>query len=273
MANGRGSAKKRRYGSSSRDGGGFVALPHVVLDSPAYRALSHPARALLIEVARQFRGDDNGRMLLSRKYLGERGWTSADVIQRAKSELLDAGFLHVTVMGQRPNRAGWYALTWMSLDKLDGFDHGAAATFERSAYLKCLPSTRPPRAVKRTAGSPFDAPSTAHEADAAATSENAVLIPSHGTGGAAIAPSGGTARVRPVPSDGAMPPLSGRSPVPSDGHPLDMPSAAGSFGGTLNGTPERAAPKVRREVVRQYVARITGRRQQCFRVGAQRESA
>jgi hypothetical protein len=129
-------SSKKRYKGSTRDGGVFVAIPMVVLDSPAYRALSHPARALLLEVAYQYHGDDNGRMHLSRKYLATRGWTSADVIQRAKTELLEAGFLFETVKGQRPNKASWYALTWMALDRLDGFDPGAAAAFVRSAYAK-----------------------------------------------------------------------------------------------------------------------------------------
>ena len=51
MANGR-NPKKRGH-DSSRDAGGFVALPWSVLDSAAYQGLSHPARSLLLEIARQ----------------------------------------------------------------------------------------------------------------------------------------------------------------------------------------------------------------------------
>ena len=51
MANGR---NKLRRGDAGRDAGGFVALPWTVLDSPAYSGLSHPAKALLLEFARQF---------------------------------------------------------------------------------------------------------------------------------------------------------------------------------------------------------------------------
>lgn len=183
----------KRHKGATRDPGGFLALPWAVLDSEAYRGLSHPARALLLEVARQFNGDDNGRMLLSRTYLEPRGWKSADVIQRAKAELVDAGLIFQTVMGHRPNRASWYAVTWMPLDKLDGFDPGAAATFERSAYRN-----RP--------------------------AKNASLIPSHGTGTASIAPSHGTGGAAAVPSRGAIRSVSGPRPVPPDGHPLEKPS-------------------------------------------------
>jgi hypothetical protein len=36
-------------------------LPWAVLDCPAYARLSHPARDLLMEIARQFVKDNNGR--------------------------------------------------------------------------------------------------------------------------------------------------------------------------------------------------------------------
>lgn len=117
-----------------RDPGGFVALPWSVLDSAAYARLSYPARALLLELARQFVRDNNGKLLASLSYLSKRGWNSADVISRAKKELLDAGFIHETVKGHRPNKASWYALTWYTLDRHKGYDYGAAETFKRGAY-------------------------------------------------------------------------------------------------------------------------------------------
>lgn len=131
MANGRNSGKR---GDTGRDSGGFVALPWSVLDCPAYAALSHPARALLLEIARQFVRDNNGRLLASRAYLGKRGWNSPDVISRAKNDLIAAGFIHETVKGHRPNKASWYAVTWRALDRLSGYDAGAAETFVRGAY-------------------------------------------------------------------------------------------------------------------------------------------
>ncbi|KFG94408.1 hypothetical protein GQ56_0126495 [Burkholderia paludis] len=134
--------KSKRHSTSSRDAGGFVPIPWMVLDSQAYLDLSHPAKALLLEIARQFHGDDNGRMIVTIAHLKPRGWTSNDTIQRAKQELLDAGLIYETAKGRRPNRASWYALTWLSLDKLDGYDEGSAAGFVRSAYLKTQPLHR-----------------------------------------------------------------------------------------------------------------------------------
>jgi hypothetical protein len=128
-------ARRKRYDKGgSREGGGFVALPWSVLDAPAYQHLSHPAKALLLEAARQYVGDNNGRLLLSRRYLATRGWKSADVIDRAKKELMDAGFLFETVKGCRPAKASWYAVGWLLLDVHPDFDPGIAAAFRRGAY-------------------------------------------------------------------------------------------------------------------------------------------
>ena len=183
---------KRSKGDSSRDAGGFVAMPWAVLDSPAYARLSHPARSLLMEIARQYVRDNNGRLLASRAYLARRGWKSADVIQRAKDELIETGFIHETVKGQRPNKASWYAVTWYTLDRLPGYDHGAAESFQRGAYRK-----------------------------------NAILSPSHGTESVRIVPSHGTETPPPVPSHGTMNGKKRPLSVPSHGHHLDKPSAVG----------------------------------------------
>ena len=193
MANGRNKGQK---GDSGRDAGGFVALPWSVLDCPAYARLSHPAKALLLEVARQFVRDNNGRMLLSRVYMATRGWKSADVIDRAKRELLKAGFIFQTVMGHRPNKASWFAVTWRELDKLPGYDAGAEKCFERRAYQKEIPI------------------------------KTASLIPSHGTGRPLIVPPHGIEKPSPVPPHGAIRPVLPLRPVPPHGHHLEMPSPA-----------------------------------------------
>lgn len=190
MANGRNNGKK---GDSGRDSGGFVALPWSVMDCPAYALLSHPAKALLMEVARQFVRDNNGRMLLSGAYLSKRGWSSVDVVTRAKRELLAAGFIHETVKGQRPNKASWYAVTWRTLDKLAGYDTGAALTFERGAYQKPVP-------LKKS------------------------LTPPHGVDRPTIAPAHGVESMPPTPPHGAIRGTFDHLPTPSRGDHLETPS-------------------------------------------------
>ena len=77
MANGR---NRGRGSGGTRDPGGFIALPWSVLDSAAYNNLSHPARSLLLEFARQYVRDNNGRLLASAAHLSKRGWKSSYVI-------------------------------------------------------------------------------------------------------------------------------------------------------------------------------------------------
>jgi hypothetical protein len=150
-----------------------VALPWSVLDCAAYVALSHPAKALLLEFARQLVRDNNGRLIASFAHLAPRGWNSKDVITRAKRELLASGFIFETAVGRRPNRAAWYAVTWRTLDRHPGYDEGMAELFVRGAYRKI-----------------------------------GVLSPSHGPQNALIGPAGGRIGSAIGPSPGPVIPVS-----------------------------------------------------------------
>ena len=131
--------RDKRQRGAGRDPGGFIALPWLVMDCPAYCDLSYSARALLLEFARQFVRNNNGRLIATKAYLAERGWSSETTIAKAKQELLQAGFIYETVKGARPNKAAWYALTWLTLDMLTGYDHGAVEGFRRGAYRDGVP--------------------------------------------------------------------------------------------------------------------------------------
>lgn len=132
-----------KYRKNSRDPGGFIAMPWSVIDCPGYQRLSKHARALLLEIARQYVRDNNGRLLASRAYMLTRGWNSSSMLMEAKKELLEGGFIFETVKGCRPNKASWYAVTWLSLDVHPHFDFGAAAAFKRAAYLHGEPLPMP----------------------------------------------------------------------------------------------------------------------------------
>lgn len=208
-------ARGRKGKGEGRDAGGFVALPWSVLDSKGYLGLSHAAKALLLEVARQFHRDDNGRMLLSDKYLAGRGWTGHGVITRAKRELLDAGLIFQTVLGQRPNKAGWYALTWHKLDKLPGFDIGAALSFEQGAYRKLeAVVTLAPRVESKAA--------IATLAARVSGLQNVTLA--ERVEGPAIALVEGVEKAPPTPSTRAIRPVFDPPPTLVEGDPLEKPS-------------------------------------------------
>ncbi len=126
---------RTRHKRTDRDGSRFLALPHTVLDSPAFMRLSAPAVRLLIDIARQYSGANNGQFVACMSYLSKRGWTSNDTITRARRELETAGFLIQTRIGCRPNRAAWFAVTWLSFDWTPAMDI-ARTGFERGLYCK-----------------------------------------------------------------------------------------------------------------------------------------
>ena len=128
-------AKNRKsLAKGRRIEGQFIALPFDVLHSEAYKRLSHPARSLLLEFCLQYRGANNGTLLASMRHLKKRGWNSADVVTRAKRELLASGLIFETVKGRRPSIASWYALTWHILDHSANYDAGVFKSFKRGLY-------------------------------------------------------------------------------------------------------------------------------------------
>jgi len=109
----------------------FVPLRHDVLKSPGYRALGHPARNLLVDIAMQYipgRSRNNGALVACEKYLKPLGWRSKAVIAKGLAELLECGLLIKTKQGGI-NRPSLYALAFHNLDRDDRHDPGMAITF------------------------------------------------------------------------------------------------------------------------------------------------
>lgn len=104
--------------------GRFVALPESVFNSPAYLALTPWAVRLLIDLMAQYNGKNNGDLSTAWKLMQPRKWNSETTLQKAKRELLAAGFIFETRQGRRPNRCSLYALTWRALDPSPKHDFG-----------------------------------------------------------------------------------------------------------------------------------------------------
>jgi hypothetical protein len=169
-------ARSKFKGNADKcDGRTFVRLPMVVLESAGYRLAGHPARALLIDIAMQYTGHNNGKLTACAKYLKAKGWRSNDTIVRARRELLDCGLLIETRKGARPNRAAWYALPWLDLDQGEGLDIDPKF-YRRGAYK--TPEPLPPK--------------------------NASLAPRGGAVSGPIAPSGGVGASIVAPAGGAI---------------------------------------------------------------------
>lgn len=133
------SARKRHKGNSI--GEGFLAVPYSVLNSPLFPSLSPHAVKLLIDVAAQYRGDNNGDLSIAWKLMQPRGWRSEATLHKVKRELLMAGFLYESRKGRRPNTCSLFALTWAAFDDSDKYDPGARAGFTRGEYRFKAPLT------------------------------------------------------------------------------------------------------------------------------------
>ncbi|MDV2116471.1 hypothetical protein [Alcaligenes faecalis] len=128
-----------RFKRNRSDGSRFLLMPFTVLESQAYLSLTGQQTRLLIDIAHQYRGDNNGRLLAAWTYLNEeRGWTSKQTIATALEVLLSRGLLFKTRQGQRPNKTSWYALTWQPLDHHPDMDVGPQS-LERAAYKDWRP--------------------------------------------------------------------------------------------------------------------------------------
>jgi hypothetical protein len=129
-------ARNRHKGN--RIGGPFLALPRDLIDHPAYIGLSAYAKALLIDLGAQYKGDNNGDLACAWKLMRKRGWRSEATLHKAKHELLKGGFIFEARKGRRPNVCGLYALTWPLLDPNPKHDCTPAG-FERYAYRQPNP--------------------------------------------------------------------------------------------------------------------------------------
>lgn len=114
--------------------GRFLALPHSVLDSEAFIGLGAPAVRLLLDIARQYSGRNNGQLLCAASIMAKRGWTSNDTLTRARRELEAAGFIQQTRPPMMPRRAAWYGITWRPLDYLPEMDV-KPGDFSKNAFL------------------------------------------------------------------------------------------------------------------------------------------
>lgn len=121
-------AKSYSKSKGRKDSGRFFQLPHAVLKSDNYVNLSHIARSLLLELALQFDGKNNGDLVATWSMLERRGWSSKTTIKKHVDELVYYGFIVLVQQGgtnaggtKRPNL---YALSWLRIDKVgysDGF--------------------------------------------------------------------------------------------------------------------------------------------------------
>ncbi|MER2539871.1 MAG: hypothetical protein ABTQ26_11585 [Azonexus sp.] len=92
----------------------YAAIEHRVLDSAAYTALPFSAQSLLMMLARQLNGKNNGRLQATATYLQPRGF-SDNTVTRGIADLIAAGLIYRTRCGGFHQGPSLYAVTWLSI--------------------------------------------------------------------------------------------------------------------------------------------------------------
>ncbi|MEA9884740.1 hypothetical protein VDG05_10350 [Xanthomonas campestris pv. raphani] len=109
---------RQRY-KGRREGGTFTAIPHALQDSANWRQCSGTGIKLLLDIARQYNGRNNGDLSAAMTILKSSGWSSPDTLNNALKELRHYGFLILTRQGGL-NMPSLYALSWLGIDPCGG---------------------------------------------------------------------------------------------------------------------------------------------------------
>jgi DNA-binding MarR family transcriptional regulator len=131
MSNSNVNAKGRRIR------GNFAHVPCAVLSHAAVTSLSHAQFRVLVLMAGQFNGHNNGALGLTASQAAEQGIASERTLYAALRELERRGLIERTFPASRiPPRPTMYALTWRAVDRTGFTD---ARPRESNAYLDWRP--------------------------------------------------------------------------------------------------------------------------------------
>ena len=97
----------------------FFQLPHYVISSPQWAALSGRAIKLLVDLGSDYNGRNNGDLSAAWTLMKRRGWRSKDTLANALAELLAARFVTVTRHGGR-HCCTLLAITWLPIHEAKG---------------------------------------------------------------------------------------------------------------------------------------------------------
>lgn len=105
-------------GEQSKGFGLYAPIDHTVIDSAAFADLSHSAVRVLLTIARQWNGINNGWLQATFSYCHKKGVGSEHTLQQAVESLIAHGFIYRTRghgMIDGENIAARYAITWRPL--------------------------------------------------------------------------------------------------------------------------------------------------------------
>lgn len=116
-------AKDRRRAKGRKESGSFALLPHAVMDSKDFRALSGGALKVLLGLLRQYKGANNGDLSAPFTQAVRWGIGSKTTLAKALRELQELNLIVCTREGRFIKPGGCcalYALTWKPIDECGG---------------------------------------------------------------------------------------------------------------------------------------------------------
>ncbi len=111
--------EKRRRNLGRQTTAPFLRLPLDLLEHESFRTLTPRATKLLVDVAAQYNGHNNGDLCAPLSLMRKRGWRSSDQLFKARKELQDRGLILTSRQGGL-NKCSLFALTWFQIDECKG---------------------------------------------------------------------------------------------------------------------------------------------------------
>ena len=133
--------EKRRRNLGRQTTAPFLRLPLDLLEHESFRTLTPRATKLLVDVAAQYNGHNNGDLCAQLSLMRKRGWRSSDQLFKARKELQDRGLILTSRQGGL-NKCSLFALTWFQIDECKGkLDIRSTATAPHHWRRWCDPNS------------------------------------------------------------------------------------------------------------------------------------
>jgi hypothetical protein len=112
-------SKQFKDNADKRNGQSFAPIRMDVIRSEAWANTRAWGTRLIIDLAAQYRGNNNGDLCAAWSVMNVRGWNSKETLNTAKKELIEKKWIVVTRKGGR-KVATLYALTFWGIDECNG---------------------------------------------------------------------------------------------------------------------------------------------------------
>lgn len=112
--------RRRKLESKAIQYKGFLQLHNGLLDCADFISLKGNSMKLLIDIASQYNGYNNGDLCASMTVMRKRGWNSNQQLTKAVKELIAADLIIQTKQGGLHMGPNLYAITWQPIDECKG---------------------------------------------------------------------------------------------------------------------------------------------------------